>query len=223
MFHEYIFTYTNEYYTLKKLYEMVDSCIHKYPTLSKKSGIVINLNDILLKFNIFNGDITSGIKWTWCSNNATLHYFSSFLQSININKQFKLFSKSNSEFDIKGASFITLNTDTVTNAQFHYDIMSQYDTDDTNIITILFPLYSFDKSMGNLEYNITNGSNEVEVYKYKTNALIMWDSCKFLHRTQPYKLSHPKKRILVSINLSTDEPWAISIVDKCLKSQGNLL
>ena len=98
--------------------------------------------------------------------------------------------------------------------------MSQYDNDDTNIITILFPLYSLDTAMGGLEYNVSNTST---VYKYKPNHIIMWDSCKFLHRTEPYILERPKKRILVSINLCTSEPWAISAVDKCLKSQGNML
>ena len=108
----------------------------------------------------------------------------------------------------------------VIDTQFHYDIMSQYDTDETNIITILFPLYSLDKAMGGLEYNVSNTST---VYKYKLNHIIMWDSCKFLHRTQPYVIKEPKHRVLVSINLSTDKKWAVDAVNNCFRYQGNLL
>ena len=56
-----------------------------------------------------------------------------------------------------------------------------------------------------------------------SNALIMWDSCKFLHRTQPYTLTKPKQRVLVSVNLSTDVAWAVKTINTCLKYQGNQL
>ena len=43
-----------------------------------------------------------------------------------------------------------------------------------------------------------------------------------MHRTQPYRLEKKKRRVLVSINLVSDEEWAIRSISNTLKYQGNL-
>jgi len=204
---EFSFEYTDEYYMLKKLYENIN------PLLKSNTNheIVISPN---IEFNVFHGDITKGIKWIWASTKPALNYFTKFFESINLEEKLDMFS---SKFIIRGASFITLNTSEVIESDFHLDAVSQYDNSDTNILTIIFPLYPIDINMGNLEYEDAGG---IKVYKYKPNNIIVWDSCKFSHRTQPYVLDEEKKRVLVSINLSTEEVWAVNTINKCLRAQG---
>lgn len=196
---EFDFLHTKEYQDLKNIY--------------------INIGKIPnIKFNIFQGDITSGINWIWAENENTLTYFTRFLDSINVDDKLKEIS--NEKFKVRGASFITIDHNIVNNSDFHYDVISQYDDDDTHILTILFPLYELEKDMGHLEYK---KNEETKVYTYDINKLIIWDSCKFLHRTQPYVIREAKQRVLVSINVSTDEKWAVDAVNNCLRYQGNLL
>ena len=52
--------------------------------------------------------------------------------------------------------------------------------------------------------------------------MLVWDACKFEHRTQPYSLKDKKKRILVSINLSTNDQHAKLALDRSTIHQGNL-
>ena len=128
---EYQFRHTKEYCELKNLYEYIDKDIN----ISSNSEI--NLNPI--KFDSFQGDVTKGIKWIWAGNQQTLDYFTNFFESIGLDE--KLTNRSSKKFVIRGASFITLNQSHVTDSSFHLDAMSQYDTDATNILTIIFPLY----------------------------------------------------------------------------------
>ena len=72
--------------------------------------------------------------------------------------------------------------------------------------------------MGNLEY-IEN--KQTKIYKYNKNKVFVFDSCKLKHRTQPYSLTEPKKRVLVSINFASESEWAINEVTKSLNYQGN--
>jgi hypothetical protein len=199
-YHEFCFSFTNEYYELKSLYS----------NMSK-----INTG---IKFKSSSGDITKGIKWIWASNKCTLNYFKRFFQSINLKE--KLRSIFNSEFILRGASFIILEQSKVKDSEFHYDTFSRYDTEDTNILTIIFPLFKIDEKMGNLEFK--NGL-ETDIYEYYPNKLVIWDSNKFLHRTQPYECDKPKKRVLVSVNLSTNEDWAVKTINNTLKHQGSEL
>lgn len=74
--------------------------------------------------------------------------------------------------------------------------------------------------MGSLEYK---EKEENKIYNYKKDHIIVWDMCKLEHRSQPYRLSEKKKRVLVSINFASDKEWAIETVEKSLKCQGNLL
>ena len=196
---EFGFKHTNEYTNLKQIYENKN-----------------NFSNI--KFNLFQGDITTGINWIWAENENTLNYFTRFLDSINIDKKLKEIS--NETFKLRGASFITIDHNIVNSSDFHYDVSFQYDRNDTDILTILFPLYELEEDMGHLEYK---KNDETKIYTYDINKLIIWDSCKFLHRTQPYVITEPKHRILVSINLSTDKKWAVDAVNNCLRYQGNLL
>jgi len=196
---EFDFPHTKEYHDLKNIF--------------------INYSKIdNIKFNLFQGDITTGINWIWAENENTLNYFTRFLDSINIDKKLKEIS--NETFKLRGASFITIDHNIVNSSDFHYDVSCQYDRNDTDILTILFPLYELEENMGHLEYKKNEDTN---VYTYDINKLIIWDSCKFLHRTQPYVIREPKQRVLVSINLSTDKKWAVDAVNNCLRYQGNLL
>ena len=71
--------------------------------------------------------------------------------------------------------------------------------------------------MGNLEYK---EEGKTEVYQYQKNKIFVWDACKLEHRTQPYSLTEKKKRVLVSMNLATNEEWANKSVRYSLKYQG---
>ena len=104
----------------------------------------------------------------------------------------------------------------------HGNIIKKFVKTDINIDNLYLDSNSiiYD-AINNLEYKIND--SETKIYDYDVNKIIMWDSCKFVHRTQPYKLNYPKKRVLVSVNLSTNEKWAVNTVNKCLKYQGNNL
>lgn len=203
-YYEFYFNHTKEYDELKSIFSNINEYTHDH---SKN-----------IKFNLSSGDITSGIKWIWASNRFTLNYFQRFFDSINLEKKLKTFC--DADFIIRGASFIVLEQSKVENSEFHYDAFSHYDTSDTNILTIIFPLYKIDETLGNLEYK---GEEDINVYKYHPNKIIVWDSSKFLHRTQPYQTDIIYKRVLVSVNLSTDQEWAINTINLSLKHQGNIL
>jgi len=226
---EHHFRYTNEYLKLKKLYESFfnNTSINK----GNRDDSIVNNDDnddsddsddsisqqIDIKFDTFQGDITKGIKWCWAGNSIALEYFTNFFESIDLDN--KLLALYSNKFYIRGASFITLNQREVLDSNFHLDAMSPYDddNDDTNILTIIFPLYEIDKLMGHLEYK---SKEDTKIYTYKKNRLVIWDSCKFLHRTQPYSIPESRNRVLVSINLSTQEDWARYTISNCLKGQG---
>ena len=164
MIYELDFNETTEFKKLYDLYLLFSEDI------KTKNGIITKNNII---FNVYQGDITKGIKWTWGINELSINYFDKFLKSINLYQRLeKLF---NNKFQIGGVSFITLYTNEILekDSSFHLDIMSQYDNSDTNIITILIPL-EMSKNAGNLEYKI---GNIINTYKYKKNLLAIWDSC----------------------------------------------
>ena len=167
-----------------------------------------------LRFNNHIGDITKGINWTWACNDETLALFDDCISDIKlrINSFFK------NEFKLFGASFITLYDTEIADSDFHLDVNSQYDQPETHILTLIFPLY-IEESMGGLEYI---DSEQTEIYKYNYDEVFVWDACKLLHRTQPYKLDRKKKRVLVSMNLVSDELWAINSIRNTLRHQGNL-
>lgn len=202
---EFLLEFTDSYYKLLELYNSISNdIIH----LEGR----INYNEYEVNNNI--GDITKNIKWTWAINNKSLGLFRNSIK--NILPDINLFFKN--EFDIIGASFITLYEQAVINPDFHYDITSHNDIKfETNILTLIFPLY-IDDDMGNLEY-IENKATKI--YTYKKNKAFVFDSCKLKHRTQPYTLNEPKKRVLVSLNFSSKSKWAIKEVTKSLKYQGN--
>lgn len=197
--------FNDNYYQLKKIYQKIEKNI-----LSKEGKI--DLEDY--QFNNYIGDITKNINWTWAINKKSIQLFQNILDQFlgEINNFFK------NEFNLIGASFITLYESEVLDTDFHYDINSQYDNEKCNTITLIFPLL-IEEDMGNLEY-IEN--QETKIYKYQKNKVLVWDACKFEHRTQPYKLTEKKKRVLVSMNLSSNEDWAIKSVSNSLKWQGNL-
>lgn len=203
---------TLEFNKLRELYSKLDQYINCLDNakiyLDNGSG-----------FNNFCGDTATGIKWTWAQDSLGIAYFDQFLKSIDF---YSNISKCGLDrFHIRGASFITINEETVSDSDFHLDVMTEYNTMNpgTNILTILFPLYELEKDMGHLEYK-ENG--ETYLYKYATSELLVWDSCAFEHRTQPYTLKKTAKRVLVSINLSTNTEWAKLALDKTTLSQGNL-
>jgi hypothetical protein len=182
------------------------------------SNFIVNSDGLILnnkcKYNNKTGDITKNIKWTWAINSHSLNLFEVFTQLIieDINNLF------NNEFKFYGASFITIFDKEVDNSDFHIDVNSQYDTSKTNILTIIFPIY-IDNNMGGLEYK---HKDIINIYKYKKNACFIWDSCKLIHRTEPYKISESKKRVLVSLNLVSDESWARTSIKQTLNYQGNI-
>ena len=45
--------------------------------------------------------------------------------------------------------------------------------------------------MGNLQYY--DSHNLINTYKYNIDKAIIWDACKFNHRTEPYQLSKRKE------------------------------
>ena len=72
--------------------------------------------------------------------------------------------------------------------------------------------------MGGLEYM---ENREKKIYKYNFDDVFVWKACKLMHRTQPYKLEKKKRRVLVSINLVSDEEWAMRSISNTLKYQEN--
>ena len=161
------------------------------------------------------GDITKNINWTWAGSQESFSIFERFLEDKRevINDYFE------NEFYIMGCSFITLFEKEVKDTDFHFDITSHYDSvDTTNTLTLIFPLY-IEEDMGNLEYK---EEWETKVYQYQKNKIFVWDACKLDHRTEPYSLLEKKKRVLVSMNLSTNEEWAQKSVINSLKCQGNM-
>lgn len=202
------FNLPNKIGFIKNIYDKI------HEDIIKNNGLITFDN---YKFNNYTGDITKNIRWTWAINNDSLSLFQNYLQPINkeINDFF------GNDFKVFGASFITLYEDEVNNTQFHLDTNSQYDDiNNTNILTIIFPLY-IDNDMGGLEY-LNYHTKEIEIYKYKKDKLFIWDSCKLEHRTQPYKLKKKKKRVLVSLNLTSKEEWALISIEKSLTCQGNI-
>lgn len=165
-------------------------------------------------FNNHIGDITKDIRWTWAINSASKKLFENCIISLKdkINSHFR------NEFEIFGASFITLYDKKVENSEYHIDVNSFYDNEDTNILTLIFPLY-IEEYMGGLEFIV---KKHHKVYKYDTKKVFIWDACKLFHRTQPYELSKKEKRVLVSINLVSKEQWAIDSISNTLKYQGNM-
>ena len=201
------FSITKSYEQLKQTYDIIGLDI-----IGKEGAI--NIKDY--KFNNYIGDITKDIRWTWAINKASIGLFEKIIEPFKdiIDDYFK------NEFTIYGASFITLYEKEVINSVFHYDIISHYDIPlETNTITLIFPLY-IEEGMGSLEYK---ENKQTKVYNYKKDNIFIWDACKLEHRTQPYRLSEKKKRVLVSINLASNKEWAIEIVKKSLQCQGNLL
>ena len=184
-----------------------------FDEITEKDGI-ISFNNY--KFNNHIGDITKNIYWTWAINNESLKLFDNCILNMmpEINKFF------NNNFKLFGASFITLYNKEILDCEsdYHIDVISHYDTEDTNILTLIFPLY-IDEDMGGLEYM---ENNEIKIYKYNHKSVFIWDSCKLNHRTQPYNLLCKKKRVLVSMNLVSETDWALKSISKTLKYQGNI-
>ena len=197
-------------------YKNISQIKHIYDKITndimEKEG-VIEYNKF--NFNNYIGDVTKGIRWTWAVNPSSLELFTDCITGTEhtINDFFR------NEFKVFGASFITLYEKEIVDSEFHLDINSHYDKPTiTNTLTLLFPLYIED-DMGGLEYK---ESGEIKLYKYNKNKMFIWDACKLYHRTQPYKLQNKKKRVLVSLNLVSNEQWAIESVNSSLNYQGNL-
>ena len=200
------FEFNDDYFKLKHLYESIKEDIINSRKTICQNGYVLN-NHI--------GDITRNIKWTWAINYESFQLFRNFINPY----QHIIEEKFNSKFILRGCSFITLYEKEVVDSEFHLDITSHYDKQNkTNTLTIIFPLY-IDDDMGGLEYK---DSDEIKIYKYSTNKMFIWDACKLEHRTQPYKLKEKRKRVLISLSLSTEEEWAIKSVENTLKYQGNI-
>ena len=198
--------YTDSYFQLKSIYSEIEKQI------MEKEGR-INIENY--QFNNYIGDITKNINWTWAINQKSIQLFMYILEQFqeDINNFFE------NKFNLIGASFITLFEKEVKDTDFHYDINSHYDNEKCNTITLIFPLY-IEEDMGNLEYK---ENAETKIYEYQKNKVLVWDACKFEHRTQPYILSEKKKRVLVSMNLSTEEEWAEKSVVNSLQYQGNII
>ena len=211
---EHSFNSNTPHKSIQYIYDSIESLI----SVDTVSSINTIFNDDILRFNVHKGDITHGIKWIWASSLLTLDYFDDFFKSIDLEKT--LLKISPCKFTIRGASFITLNKSCVDDSDFHYDAVSHHDTPETNILTVIFPLFEIDKDVGHLNY-MENGVKKV--YTYTKHKIIVWDSCKFLHKTQPYNVDKNVKRVLVSINLSTDYDWSKYTINKSLQSQGNKL
>lgn len=200
------FELNENYLKLTNLYELIEN------------DIIDSKTDICQHEYMFNnhiGDITRNIKWTWAINYKAFNLFENFIHSY----KHLIEDKFNSEFFLRGCSFITLYEKEVNDSEFHLDITSNYDIQNTtNTLTIIFPLY-IDDSMGGLEYK---DGDVIKIYKYSKNKMFIWDACKLEHRTQPYKLLTKKNRVLISLSLSTDKEWAIKSVENTLKYQGNI-
>ena len=194
----------NDYIELKTVFDNI------YSKIITTEG---RINENQYQFNNYIGDITKDIRWTWAINQKSKDLFN--IKSIM--KQINDFF--HNDFIIQGCSFITLYDKQVSKSCFHMDVTSHYDSkDSTNALTLIFPLY-IDNDMGGLEYK---DKGKKKIYKYDCKKAIIWDACKFEHRTQPYTLTEKKKRVLVSINLSTEEEWAKYTVIDSLKYQGNI-
>jgi hypothetical protein len=212
LFYKFKFSIINKSFkTIIKLYDLIFDNIDK--NIQKFSIDGIN-------FNNFKGDITKDIVWTWIINKEGLKLFTKFLQDIDlVNNLNQIY---NNDFHILGISFITVNKKEVLDveSEYHYDILSQYDTvSKTNILTVLIPL-KIEDGMGGLEYYL---NNILYKCKYNIGEYYSFDSSKVKHRTQPFKLDHPKIRVLISINLSSNQKWAIEAAKKCTYYQGNCL
>jgi len=172
-----------------------------------------------ISFNTKVGDITDGIKWSWAMNKKSMKYFDNYLKSVNFYNTMK--SICENSFHIRGASYIVLDKLEVTDTDFHLDVIDMHRIfiQNTEILTVIFPLFTLEEGIGHLEYKDING--EVNLYKYRDNKLLVWDACKFEHRTQPFISEKPYKRVLVSINLSTDNAMAKTVLDSSISSQGN--
>jgi len=191
----------------EKIYNNIDRDINKF-----------TINGI--DFNNFKGDITKNINWTWIINDLGLKFFSEFMIEIELLNNLKLIY--NNEFHIIGISFITVNTQEIkeTDTDFHYDILSQCDiSNKTNILTVLIPL-KIEEGMGGLEYYL---DSEIHNCKYKIGEYYTFDSSKLKHRTEPFKLDIKKKRVLISINLSSSQSWAVEDAKRSTYYQGNYL
>ena len=196
---------------ISKLYEKINNNIDKNINKFTINGI---------NFNNYNGDITKNINWTWIINKLGLKLFSEFMLEIdllnNLNENY------NNDFHIIGISFITINTQEIKekDSEFHHDILSQYDIPSkTNILTVLIPL-KIDEGMGGLEYYL---DSNIYNCKYKIGECYTFDSSKLKHRTEPFKLDIKKKRVLISINLSSSQDWAIKDAKRSTYYQGNYL
>lgn len=203
---EIAFEFSEAYYQLKEIYdEISDDILAKEDSINFKS----------YKFNNHIGDITKNINWTWAINKDSWDIFENFISPLKseINSFFQ------KEFYLRGCSFITLFEKEVKDTEFHYDITSQYDRPGiTNTLTLIFPLY-IEEDMGNLEYK---EKGEIMMYKYCLGKAFIWDACKLDHRTQPYSLDEKKKRVLISMNFSSNEEWAEKSVKNSLDWQGNI-
>uniref|UniRef100_A0A6C0IY52 Prolyl 4-hydroxylase alpha subunit Fe(2+) 2OG dioxygenase domain-containing protein n=1 Tax=viral metagenome TaxID=1070528 RepID=A0A6C0IY52_9ZZZZ len=198
---------------LKKLYNKLENYI-----LNCNSEI--HLNDGV-SFNTRIGDITEEIKWIWAMTEISLRYFDNYLKSLNFYTTIE--ELIGNKFTIRGASFIVLDKLNVEDTQFHLDVIDTHQLFDlnTSILTLIFPLFVLEEGLGHLEYKDLLG--EPCIYKYKKNELLVWDACKFEHRTQPFSVEKKYKRVLVSINLSTDDIMAKAALDNATISQGNIL
>ena len=201
---EIAFEFSEAYVKLKNFYDEISEDIvsTKGPIKTKK---------YLLNNHV--GDITKNINWTWAVNKNSFNIFKKFISPLKS----KINTFFGNKFSLIGCSFITLYEKEVKLADFHYDISSQYDRPGiTNTLTLIFPLY-IEEGMGNLEYK---EEGKIEVYQYQKNKIFVWDACKLEHRTQPYSLTEKKKRVLVSMNLATNEEWAEKSVRYSLRYQG---
>jgi hypothetical protein len=182
----------------------------------KEGKIVLHSN---IEFNNYIGDITKNIYWTWVTNQNAKKIFNNFFEDIEL--VYNLNILYNNNFSILGVSYITLDTDEILDKDsvFHHDILSYYDDiNETNILTVLLPII-FEENMGGLEY-ITDDTKQT--YRYQLGEVIVFDSSKVKHRTLPFKIESKKKRVLLSVNLSSDKQWAISATKTITQSQGNL-
>lgn len=193
-----------DYTELKSVFDKI------YPKIMSSEGEIIEQK---YKFNNHLGDITKDIRWTWAINQEAKDLFN----IKHIMKQINDFF--HNDFIIQGCSFITLYNKEILNSSFHMDVTSHYDSEEsTHTLTMIFPLY-IENDMGSLEYK---ENQDIKIYKYCPKKALIWDACKFEHRTQPYTLKENKKRVLVSLNLSSEEEWARKTVINSLRCQGNL-
>lgn len=194
----------------------LNGILNCYHTLNLNGKIKIDD----FEFNNYQGDVTKDIIWTWAINKSSYDIFIMFFDKINLINNLNLLF--NNKFKILGISFITILKEEILeeDTSFHYDILSPYDkSNQTNILTVLIPLI-FTDDMGGLEYMI---DDKVFKYKYNLGEYIAFDSSKVKHRTSPYKLDSKKKRVLLSINLSSYIIWASAATKSNTFHQGNIV